>query len=736
MERIFLLLMLLQSAICHPKTREAFDLQNISPPEEINRLSYDDFNQPAHSFNYNNMDSIIVEVEKLISSQRNLPRLTRGEILDLLENITASDLEQYQHDHIDSLPRGRNPKAYMVVKAYSPEENEAGRVEELYTKTPVTQIVADQHVKEVGPSEGKDSTTGLNKKIHRGRKRTTTTTSAPIIDTSTTDIETFPDITDERFHPSTSSEKPATVTHHRRRRPTPARDLNRTRKVSSTTDTPITTYSSRRRRPVMRTTSTTTEQYANHRYSIQEEGNRIPSSSLPFGEKDTAQSQHQDDPYSSNDDLIMMENSRKEIPLALTRTTKAPSYYTRSSTSNPEIEPFVPQEGIADQASSYSDILSTKLSYQPAPSYIADLDTAPAEHIAVSRATSTSAPSTTVPDISPVADNLSSEMRDLLVSFGLIQGPKPIEDVKKDDTYNPEKAEVDPGSYVGFKPLPVNNDESRSDMDLLLARFGLGRNSKNQLPQSAEKRSDEDTDGTVILDVVPEQYQGVLEDIGLPTRQGKKIRTEPLTKTLEKTNEYTPPKANSNAQEIEKLNKLLNIIQKIEKLNKTLSNDDTDNEQLREVVESLNVDTKVTPLNHQNAPNPLNYDDGLSKNEIKRQQNTKDAAEAKADQEQVQVVTPTVKLNVEETISVSASTPAKEETATPNIKDLEDSFGGKTDPPTEPPATEAATKRTGFYYLVDWNTFLEVDDQKGKRVNLRFQPTIGDPKRFYSVSVP
>nr|CAI5833474.1 unnamed protein product [Callosobruchus analis] len=216
---------------------------------------------------------------------------------------------------------------------------------------------------------------------------------------------------------------------------------------------------------------------------------------------------------------------------------------------------------------------------------------------------------------------------------------------------------------------------------------------------------------------------------------GKKIRAEELTKTLEKINEYTPPKANSNQQEVEKLNKLLTIIQQIEKLNKTLTNDDVDNKQLKEVVESFNVD-KVTPLDQQNAPNPLNYDNGLSRNEIKREQNKRDVMETKAEHEQVQDVTPAAKLKTDETASATASAPIKEEAATPNIKDLEDSFGGKTDPPTEPPATEAATKRSGFYYLVDWNTFLEVDDQKGKRVNLRFQPTIGDPKRFYSVSVP
>nr|CAI5833392.1 unnamed protein product [Callosobruchus analis] len=370
----------------------------------------------------------------------------------------------------------------MVVKAYSPEGDEASKMEELFTKTPVTQIVAtkEQHGKDVGPSEEKDTTFGLNKKIHRGRKRTTTTTpSAPINDTSTAGMATtpFPEVT-QRLQQATYSEKPSTMTHHRRRRPTPANDLERTKKVS-TTDTPITTYSSRRRRPIMRNPIlSTTEKYPNHRYPAQEERNRIPSSVLPFGEK-IAEPSHHYDPYNSNDDLIMMENSRKEVPLALTRMTEPP-YHQRPTTT-----------------SSSTNVHSSRLPYQQPNSYVADLDASPAENVAVSSSTSTSPPSTTVPDISPVADNLSSEMRDLLVSFGLIQ--------------------VDPESYVGFKPLPVNYDKGRSDMDLLLARFGLGRNSKSQHPK---RRSDESTDDSMTFDVVPQQYQGVLEDIGLSTRQG------------------------------------------------------------------------------------------------------------------------------------------------------------------------------------------------------------------------
>lgn len=68
------------------------------------------------------------------------------------------------------------------------------------------------------------------------------------------------------------------------------------------------------------------------------------------------------------------------------------------------------------------------------------------------------------------------------------------------------------------------------------------------------------------------------------------------------------------------------------------------------------------------------------------------------------------------------------------MSDLLDSFGGSSSDNKQPEM--AVKKHNGFYFLFDWNSFLEVDDQNGRRVDLRFQPKIGDPKNFISVSVP
>lgn len=234
-----------------------------------------------------------------------------------------------------------------------------------------------------------------------------------------------------------------------------------------------------------------------------------------------------------------------------------------------------------------------------------------------------------------------------------------------------------------------------------------------------------------------EQYS--FKYILIPFFLGKKIRSESLT--LEKQQHVFNPDDSKYATEedLDKLNKLLNIIKQLEQLNGTATDEDLkkiDTESFKELVNSLNVENQkdhIISLDNQRAPNPLNFDFGISKKEVKRQEvsnstkveDTKplnNTDEAKSDDSKVTTVSPS----------------PVEETITPNIKDLEDSFGGNTSPTTEPPTPETTTprRRTGFYMLLDWNTFLDIDDQKGKRVNLRFQPKVGDPKRFYSISVP
>lgn len=83
--------------------------------------------------------------------------------------------------------------------------------------------------------------------------------------------------------------------------------------------------------------------------------------------------------------------------------------------------------------------------------------------------------------------------------------------------------------------------------------------------------------------------------------------------------------------------------------------------------------------------------------------------------------------------SASSDSDANAANQPDNFAALEESFGGSTaapDPvlPTRP--------RSGLYFLVDWNTFLEVGEDGKDKVNLRFQPKVGDRTRFIPVKIP
>ncbi|KAJ8720715.1 hypothetical protein PYW08_006180 [Mythimna loreyi] len=69
-----------------------------------------------------------------------------------------------------------------------------------------------------------------------------------------------------------------------------------------------------------------------------------------------------------------------------------------------------------------------------------------------------------------------------------------------------------------------------------------------------------------------------------------------------------------------------------------------------------------------------------------------------------------------------------------SIADLEDSFGGAA--PAIPGDSELPPPRkNGFYWMLDWNSFLGVGDGDTK-VNIRFEPKLGDPQMFLPVTVP
>lgn len=72
----------------------------------------------------------------------------------------------------------------------------------------------------------------------------------------------------------------------------------------------------------------------------------------------------------------------------------------------------------------------------------------------------------------------------------------------------------------------------------------------------------------------------------------------------------------------------------------------------------------------------------------------------------------------------------------PSVSQLEESFGGTAHTVNVKQEEPPATPRTGFYFLADWNSFLEVDDQEGRRVSIKFAPKVGNARNFLAVNVP
>lgn len=83
----------------------------------------------------------------------------------------------------------------------------------------------------------------------------------------------------------------------------------------------------------------------------------------------------------------------------------------------------------------------------------------------------------------------------------------------------------------------------------------------------------------------------------------------------------------------------------------------------------------------------------------------------------------------------SSTTSTTEEPRNGSMSDLAGSFGGNDglDPVSEEPLPPP--RKNGFYFFSDWNSFLEVGEDPDK-VEVRFDPKIGDQSPFVQVKIP
>ncbi|XP_015605631.1 uncharacterized protein LOC107272715 isoform X1 [Cephus cinctus] len=332
------------------------------------------------------------------------------------------------------------------------------------------------------------------------------------------------------------------------------------------------------------------------------------------------------------------------------------------------------------------------------------------------------------PDFQKGVENLTPDVQLLFQKFGLQTSLKQMETT----TAKPTKPPVKDDSYAKFKPLPTSTIEDK-DMRDFLAKFGLD-SIENRNKKAMNNKSAQDEQPSVI-EAIPDSMKKILQNIGLIGRSQKSVEVVAKTNIVHekaptstpKLHVFKPQEASVHAEEQrDKINKLLDTVKQVQDGKANVQD-------VQKVANDLLESTKSL----QNGPDPLSLEEILKlynediRNEVKRQESTQEQPSL-ADEAATESTSTTTT-----TVTSLMVDPAFTTTTAPvdltNLAALADSFGGTT---AAPDPVLPTRRRSGLYFLVDWNTFLEVGEEGKDKVNLRFQPKVGDRTRFIPVTVP
>uniref|UniRef100_A0A182TWY7 Uncharacterized protein n=1 Tax=Anopheles melas TaxID=34690 RepID=A0A182TWY7_9DIPT len=672
----------------------AYNLHRVIRPRDVNDLDVDQARKAMHD-----VHETIAEVQRLLALDPSLPRLTRGEIEELFENVTreefAKSLRAGDHN------RAQHMRALMLVLPYHTNNMSPENMQKIYTRPPVTRIVG---------------------------------AASPDMKTGATD--TFP------VTPATTTTTAPTV---------PPR-------ITTTAAIPVTTIRFTTPRP---TTFHPTLPERMRDASFRKENVNDLLASIGLTQ--------------SSEELSTPPTFR---PLPATMTTIPPSLpavpATADDTLNNAInvdDPKVAQElkellrsfGLLKEADSDASANS------PQPH---------AERLV---------------DIQPSALVLHEPLKvEESTPFTVEESKQPAIEVK---TGGLTQANVKPDDYVAFKPLSIGSSTDDGDdakpideeLDALLKSFGLlgpgARNKKSMHPEPTQKPPMVmNSVPSIDADLVAPQLMSVLDTLGIQMKPSGGIPASagtttpaPLVRRREKTPrkldppaDQTPSAANLRVsnEDYRKLEQLWQTVKQLEQLNASLTDDSLD------VLNPKHYD--LSPSLLAQGPDPLleGLDARERLNEIKKRQEPATTStviaevQAKDDEASVtesdsptrfslqlntnargsddteQVVQPTATTEATEVVDTTTTNEPTTTTSTSTTTEsarsaaLEDSFPSSDlagDPVNEEPLPPP--RRNGFYFLYDWNTFLEVGEEPNK-VIIRYNPRAGDPSRFLPVTVP
>lgn len=642
-----------------------------------------------------NIEDTVKEVQELIKSNPKLPRLTRGEIIDIIENITKIDAAALN-------TREEGKRALMVVMPFTAGSAQGEDIKELYTRTPVTHMIDGQPLPLVKKAQKKNRRRPTLPPTQLPEDEIENLYKVPVQSTSTTLPPTM--LTKVTRYLITDSTSSSPLIFTSTKKPTTQKSI----RTSTSTVNPSTI----KFRPKIPQPPKLPVKYSNHRYPDDATSSDKSKGGIHIITPPQLSPIHYDTKFVA------------PFTISMSKLQPVPEYVSSTTTARNIIDDIPIPEDYKHVIKDLNLLIDNNDNPYNKP-LVQKLTTV--KETATSQRTYPT--STSMPDISNVADSLSPDMKDLLVNFGLIDDPnkKPDPVVSTENIPYKQNADINPESYLTFKPLP-DSVPSRSEMEEFLARFGLGRSAFRSQKSIAMNTQSKETgkDAIFNIDVVPDNMKHVMKDLGFTTNLEKIQSLNQISHQSKHI--FNPSVQTASEQELEKLSKLLDMIKDLEKYNGNMTEENMKNidvKALRELIGDFNGN-KFVPLNEQDAPNPLSEEilDLQSKNGIKRQENS---------------TTTSTTTPIPITTEVLA-----EKTDSPSLIDLEASFGEQAEraaitttasvtTTTEPTTT---TPRTGFYYLFDWNTFLELDNQLGRKVNLRFQPHAGDPRQFLSVTVP
>lgn len=296
---------------------------------------------------------------------------------------------------------------------------------------------------------------------------------------------------------------------------------------------------------------------------------------------------------------------------------------------------------------------------------------------------------------------------------------------------------VNAKDYATFKPIGAGDVNVSSDMESFLKQFGLvddGDSRKRKSIKRTRAPSVSVASKPPALDssYFSPNFASLLDNIGIQTTKDKSSkRTNTKTRSSGIKND---PKA--TAEDYKKLEELLDTIRQLEKLNVSLTEKEVEKLNLR----NFNLSDSLLA----EGPDPIKHQVHYSalKNEIKRQEPSsptkvslalngdllESSLEATDDQKSA------VTSSSIPTTTTEATTSTTEEPTSTTEQERKNSLEDEIEP-IEDPEPLPPPRRSGFYMLLDWNSFLEVGEDPDK-IKIRFDPQIGDPSRFLTVNVP